>query len=62
MRGLVEASVFDESGSMRATFFNQPWLASRYPPGTRLVLHGKADRGGRFRVSHHAIGSEIATG
>jgi len=61
MRGLVEASVFDESGSMRATFFNQPWLASRYPPGTRLVLHGKADRGGRFRVSHHAIGSEIAT-
>ncbi|MFZ2113507.1 MAG: ATP-dependent DNA helicase RecG [Solirubrobacteraceae bacterium] len=62
MRGLVEASVFDGSGSMRATFFNQPWLASRYPPGTRLVLHGKADRGGRFRVSHHAIGSEIATG
>jgi ATP-dependent DNA helicase RecG len=60
MRGLVEASVFDESGSMRATFFNQPWLASRYPPGTRLVLHGKADRGGRFRVSHHAIGSEMA--
>src|SRR3984957_7507486 len=62
MRGLVEASVFDESGSMRATFFNQPWLASRYPPGTRLVLHGKADRGGRFRVSHHAVGSEMATG
>jgi ATP-dependent DNA helicase RecG len=61
MRGLVEASVFDESGSMRATFFNQPWLAGRYQPGTRLVLHGKADRGGRFRVSHHAIGSEIAT-
>jgi ATP-dependent DNA helicase RecG len=61
MRGLVEASVFDQSGTMRATFFNQPWLASRYPPGTRLVLHGKADRGGRFRVSHHAIGSELAT-
>jgi ATP-dependent DNA helicase RecG len=61
MRGVVEASVFDHSGSMRATFFNQPWLASRYPPGTRLVLHGKADRGGRFRVSHHALGSEIAT-
>ncbi len=61
MRGVVEASVFDESGSMRATFFNQPWLASRYPPGTRLVLHGKADGGGRFRVSHHAVGAEIAT-
>jgi ATP-dependent DNA helicase RecG len=62
MRGLVEATVFDETGSMRATFFNQPWLASRYPPGTRLMLHGKADRGGRFRVSHHAVGSEIGTG
>jgi len=61
MRGLVEATVFDESGSMRVTFFNQPWLASRYPPGTRLVLHGKADGGGRFRVSHHAIGSEVAS-
>ena len=43
MRGLVEASVFDETGSMRATFFNQPWLVKSYPPGTRLVLHGKAD-------------------
>jgi ATP-dependent DNA helicase RecG len=59
MRGLVEASVFDASGSMRATFFNQPWLVGRYPPGTRLVLHGKAERGGRFRVHHHALGSEL---
>jgi ATP-dependent DNA helicase RecG len=60
MRGLVEATVFDDSGSMRATFFNQPWLVQRYPAGTRLVLHGKADGGRRFRVSHHALGSELA--
>ncbi len=33
MRPLVEARVFDASGSMRATFFNQPWLVDRYPPG-----------------------------
>jgi ATP-dependent DNA helicase RecG len=59
MRGLVEATVFDDSGSMRATFFNQPWLVDRYPRGTRLILHGKADGGGRFRVSHHAVGSEL---
>jgi ATP-dependent DNA helicase RecG len=59
MRGLVEASVFDATGSMRATFFNQPWLVSRYPAGTRLVLHGKADGGGRFNVSHHAVGSDV---
>jgi ATP-dependent DNA helicase RecG len=62
MRGLVEATVFDDSGSMRATFFNQPWLVERYPSGTRVVLHGKADGRGRFRVSHHAPGSELGAG
>jgi ATP-dependent DNA helicase RecG len=61
MRGLVEATVFDASGSMRATFFNQPWLVDRYPAGARVVLHGKADQGGRFRVSHHAPGSDIGS-
>ncbi len=55
MRPLVEATVFDRSGTMRATFFNQPWLVQRYPPGTRLLLHGKGDERGGFRVSHHAI-------
>ena len=54
MRPLVEATVFDTSGSMRATFFNQPWLVERYPPGTRLILHGKPDARGGFGVSHHA--------
>ncbi|MGO9490338.1 MAG: ATP-dependent DNA helicase RecG [Solirubrobacteraceae bacterium] len=54
MRPLVEASVFDGTASMRATFFNQPWLVERYPTGTRLLLHGKADGRGGFRVSHHA--------
>jgi ATP-dependent DNA helicase RecG len=31
MRPLVEAIVFDASGSTRATFFNQPWLVEHYP-------------------------------
>jgi ATP-dependent DNA helicase RecG len=57
MRGLVEAVVCDETGAMRVTFFNQPWLVSRYPKGTHLVLHGKAEKGGRFKVSHHAVGA-----
>ncbi len=60
MRPLVEAVVFDATGSMRAVFFNQPWLVTRYPAGTRLVLHGKAEAARRFRVSHHALGEEIA--
>ena len=62
MRPLVEATVFDATGSMRAVFFNQPWLVKRYPPGTRLILHGKAEAGRRFRVAYHAIGDDIADG
>ncbi|HEY4450251.1 MAG TPA: ATP-dependent DNA helicase RecG [Solirubrobacteraceae bacterium] len=54
MRPLVEAGVFDATATMRATFFNQPWLVERYPPGTRLLLHGKADGRGGFAVAHHA--------
>jgi len=60
MRPLVQASVFDATGTMRATFFNQPWLLERYPQGTRLLLHGKADGRGGFNVSHHALSSEVA--
>jgi ATP-dependent DNA helicase RecG len=59
MRPLVEATVADATGSMRATFFNQPWLVGRYPPGTRLLLHGQRDARGSFRVSHHAPGAEL---
>src|SRR5271155_360131 len=61
MRPLVEATVFDATGSMRATFFNQPWLLERYPPGTRLLLHGKAHARGGFSVAHHAPGAEVAS-
>ena len=54
MRPLVEAAVGDETGSLRATFFNQPWLVERYPPGTRLVLHGSLSGRRRFNVQDHA--------
>jgi ATP-dependent DNA helicase RecG len=61
MRPLVEATVFDATGTLRATFFNQPWLLERYPPGTRLLLHGKAGRGGAFSVAYHAPGEELGS-
>jgi ATP-dependent DNA helicase RecG len=54
MRPLVEATVADETGPMKATFFNQPWLARKYPSGTRLMLHGKFEARNRFRVQAHA--------
>ncbi len=60
MRPLVEATAFDETGAMSVAFFNQPWLVERYCPGTRLLLHGKAQAGGRFAVASHALGGERA--
>jgi ATP-dependent DNA helicase RecG len=54
MRPLVEAAVADASGTLRVTFFNQPWLVDRYPAGTHLMLHGKADGRGGFTVQGHA--------
>jgi ATP-dependent DNA helicase RecG len=54
MKPLVEATVGDESGVMKAVFFNQPWLERNYRPGTRLVLHGKYEARNSFKVASHA--------
>jgi ATP-dependent DNA helicase RecG len=62
MRPLVEATVADETGAMKATFFNQPWLVQRYPAGTRLVLHGKYQARNRFGVQAHARTAQAPTG
>jgi ATP-dependent DNA helicase RecG len=53
-RGLtiVEATVADSSGSIAATWFNQPWLAERLRSGVRMLLVGSLDRRG-FRVAEH---------
>jgi ATP-dependent DNA helicase RecG len=68
MRPLVEATVGDDTGVMKAVFFNQPWLERRYSPGTRIVLQGKFESRNRYRVQAHAptgepLGgaSEVAT-
>ncbi|MEJ7786998.1 MAG: ATP-dependent DNA helicase RecG [Solirubrobacteraceae bacterium] len=60
MKPLVEATVADATGVMKATFFNQPWLAKAYPPGTRLMLQGKYQARNRFRVNRHAPTEEVA--
>ena len=37
----TEAVVGDETGNLRVVWFNQPHLAKRFRPGTRLALSGK---------------------
>jgi ATP-dependent DNA helicase RecG len=62
MRPIVEATVGDDTGVMKVAFFNQPWLVARYPPGTRLVLHGKFQARNRFSVQSHAQTGEALAG
>ncbi len=64
MRPLVEATVADDSGPMKATFFNQPWLVQPLPgrdaPGPPRQVRGaqplprpgpRADRRGGGRTA-----------
>jgi ATP-dependent DNA helicase RecG len=55
-RGLsiLTVKVGDESGSVRATWFNQPWLAPKLTAGTPLLLTGSRDKRG-FRVSEYEV-------
>jgi ATP-dependent DNA helicase RecG len=38
---MVSVKVGDASGHVRATWFNQPWVASKLVPGTELLMTGK---------------------
>jgi len=62
-RGLsiLSVKVGDESGAIRATWFNQPWLAQKLTEGTRIVLSGSADKRG-FRVSEYEFGGDPGEG
>lgn len=41
---MTEAVVSDGTGSLRVTWFNQPWLANRLAKGTQVVLAGKIEQ------------------
>jgi ATP-dependent DNA helicase RecG len=41
---VVEAVVSDGTGSLRVTWFNQPWIADRLKVGRAVVLSGKVDQ------------------
>jgi ATP-dependent DNA helicase RecG len=56
---VVEATISDESGQIRATWFNQPWVADQLRPGARLRLIGSVRRG-TFAVRAHEPAAEHA--
>jgi ATP-dependent DNA helicase RecG len=62
-RGLsiLSVKVGDESGTIRATWFNQPWLASKLTEGTQMLLTGSADKRG-FRVSEYEFSGDASEG
>ena len=61
-RGLtiLTARVVDATGSISATWFNQPWLAEKLSPGTHVRLRGKLGRHG-FDVKAYDLGEARAT-
>ena len=42
-RRSTQAVLGDETGNVRATWFNQPYLATTFKPGTSLVISGKVN-------------------
>ncbi len=51
---ITSVKVGDDSGHVRASWFNQPWVAQKLVPGTRLLLTGSRDNRG-FRVSEYEV-------
>ena len=42
-RSLVEVDIFDGSGYLKCTFFNQPWRANQLKEGVEGIFFGKVD-------------------
>jgi len=59
-RTIVTARIKDASGSIGASWFNQPWLADKLTPGTHLRLRGKLGRHG-FDVKSYDVGEARST-
>jgi ATP-dependent DNA helicase RecG len=59
-RSIVTAHIKDASGSIGASWFNQPWLADKLTPGTHLRLRGKLGRHG-FDVKSYDVGEARST-
>ena len=45
----IRARLGDDTGSIRAVWFNQPWLSDRLKRGERYIFRGKIEGKGRTR-------------
>jgi ATP-dependent DNA helicase RecG len=59
-RSIVTARIADGTQAISANWFNQPWLANRLTPGTRVRLRGKLSKHG-FEVKTYDLGEARAT-
>ncbi len=57
---ILTARVADDTGEIKATWFNQPWLEARLTPGTRIRLRGRANKFG-FAVGSYDLEGEVET-
>ena len=57
---VLKAAVRDDSGEISAVWFNQPWLADKLQPGTRLRLRGQLRRN-EFHVKSYDLNGTAAT-
>ena len=58
---ILTARVADETGEIKATWFNQPWLETKLVPGASLRIRGRANRHG-FAVSSYDLDGDTETG
>jgi ATP-dependent DNA helicase RecG len=57
---ILTARIADETGEIKATWFNQPWVENKLAPGVRVRLRGRANRHG-FAVSAYDLEGEEET-
>ncbi len=57
---ILTARVADETGEIKATWFNQPWLEAKLLPGTELRIRGRVNRHG-FAVTSYELDGDPET-
>jgi ATP-dependent DNA helicase RecG len=57
---ILTARIADDTGEIKATWFNQPWVESKLAPGANVRLRGRSNRFG-FNVTSYDLEGENET-